>query len=146
MTDISSKEANEYISTIRDMIQHENQLSNQRLTWMWTIQGLLFASIPFTWKISLILHFVIGLVGLISSISIGYQLSRGNAAIKELLTIAKNYKKELDKTICIPPTIGARSKAHEWLLPTKLLPIVFATAWVVLLLFRICTNCIWYAV
>ena len=32
---------------IRSMIQHENQLINERLTWLLTFQGLLLAALGF---------------------------------------------------------------------------------------------------
>ena len=39
----------QYGHVIRSMIQHENELINHRLTWLTTVQGLLFASLGFAW-------------------------------------------------------------------------------------------------
>lgn len=34
---------------IRNLIRHENELINQRLTWLGTFQGLLLAALAFAW-------------------------------------------------------------------------------------------------
>jgi hypothetical protein len=34
---------------LREMIQHEDEIVNQRMTWFLTIQGLLFAALSFGW-------------------------------------------------------------------------------------------------
>ena len=38
------------MTVIREMIQHENELRNQRLGWLFTLNGFLFASLSFSWK------------------------------------------------------------------------------------------------
>lgn len=38
-----------YSEVIRSMIDKENELINHRITWLTTIQGLLFASLGFAW-------------------------------------------------------------------------------------------------
>ena len=80
---------------------------------------------------------VLGSTGVLSCISIGYTLARGLNAIKELLAIAQEFKETLPADFVLPPTIGARSKAIEWLLPGRLLPWVLAAAWVMISAFRI---------
>jgi hypothetical protein len=39
----------DHSKTIRTMIEHENHLVNYRLTWLITLQGLLFAALGFAW-------------------------------------------------------------------------------------------------
>ena len=121
------------------MIKHENELVNQRLGWMFTLQGLLFGSVSFLWAASVLPIMVLGLIGLISCISIGYTLARGLDAIKELLAIARDYKKSLPPNISLPPLIGARRKAVEWLLPGRLLPWALGLGWIAILAFRTVT-------
>ena len=75
--DIDCDEANRYVGIIREMIRHEDQLLNHRLTWMWTLQGLLFSAAAFLWKSEGIPVLVIANVGLLSSITIGYSIKRG---------------------------------------------------------------------
>ena len=134
-SEVTYAEASEYLAVIREMIRHENDLVNQRLGWMFTLQGLLFAAASF-WKAAVLPFTVLGLVGILSCISIGYTLARGLTAIKELLAIAHDYKKALPDMV-LPPLIGARRKATDWLLPGRLLPWVLGTAWASLLAFRI---------
>ena len=86
-----------FIAVIRSMIQHENTLLNQRMVWMWTLQGLLFSAIGFLWKFNKLPVLIISLVGFLSCFSIGYSLNRANKAIKDLLSIASNYKKSKGK-------------------------------------------------
>jgi len=37
-------------STIRQMIAHEDDLINHRLTWLAQLQGFLFAALGFAWE------------------------------------------------------------------------------------------------
>jgi hypothetical protein len=67
------------------MIRHENSLLNQRLGWLFAVQGFLFTATAFFWRESAIPVIVLGLVGMISCASIGHTLRRGQDAIKHLL-------------------------------------------------------------
>lgn len=140
-TQITYEQATGYLAVIRDMIKHENNLVNQRLSWMFTLQGLLFTATSFLWKTSILPVIVFGLVGTISCISIGYTLTRALTAIKDLLAIAQDYKKSLPENMILPPIIGSRHKAIEWLLPSRLLPWVLGIAWIAILIFRITNLC-----
>jgi hypothetical protein len=40
----------DYLTTIRSMIQHEDDLRDQRLGWLFALDGLLFAAIGFAWS------------------------------------------------------------------------------------------------
>lgn len=108
MDAMSYERAANYLDVIRNMILHENELINQRLTWLFALQGLLFGAISFLWNTHLFPIVIISLVGIISSISIGYTLARGLNTIKELLVIAREFKDDLPKDMIFPPTIGAR--------------------------------------
>jgi hypothetical protein len=133
------EQAADYLTVIRDMIKHENELVNQRLTWLFTFQGLLFTATGFLWKASIFPVTVLGFIGIISCISIGYTLSRGLNAIKDLLALARDYKKPLTENWIFPPSIGSRRKAIELILPGILLPWVLGIAWIAILIFRV-TN------
>jgi len=136
---ITYEQAADYLTVVRDMIKHENELVNQRLTWLFTLQGLLFAASSFLWKENILPVIVFGFVGIISCISIGYTLKRGLNAIKDLLDRAKDYKKPLPENWIFPPLIGTRSKSIKWILPGILLPWVLGIAWIAILIFRV-TN------
>ncbi len=134
---IDCDRANQYLGSIREMIRHEDQLLNQRLTWMWILQGLLFNSAGFLWTSKDVPVIIIAFVGLSSCITIGYSIKRGMLAIVELLKIAKEYKESIEIDCRVPPTIGSRSKAIEWLLPGNSLPWIMGLAWCALIIFRI---------
>lgn len=146
-TNATYEQATGFINTLRTMIAHENTLMNQRLTWMWTLHALLFSAMAFFWNISWMLLSVIVLTGISSCITIGYTLKRGISAINALLQIDKQFKKSLPKnlglalpvigSIPLPPVIGARSKAIEWLLPSISMPWILGLAWIALLVLRI---------
>ena len=137
MSDNGHEHAADYVGVIRQMIQHEDNLLNHRLTWMWTLEGLLFGAAGFMWKESVAPLIAVGTVGLLSCISVGYSLDRGLRAVRDLLGIAGRFKDQLPKTIALPPTIGSRRPAIEWLLPGRFLPWVFGTAWIVLIGLRV---------
>jgi len=111
-----------YVAEIRSMIQHENTLLNARMGWMWALQGFLFGAIGFLWEIHWIPILIIALVGFLSSISIGYSCIRASNAIGSLLDIARDFKEENASYYILPPTLGARTKGIQWLLPWKFLP------------------------
>lgn len=43
------EQAEKWAETIRTVIMHESEVINQRITWLMTTQGLLFASLGFAW-------------------------------------------------------------------------------------------------
>lgn len=130
MSENDYERAAEYVGVIRQMIQHEDDLLNHRLTWMWTLEGLLFSAAGFVWKESLAPLIAIAIVGLLSCISIGYSLNRGLCAVRDLFGMAGTFKDDLPKTFKLPPTIGSRRRAIEWLLPGRFLPWLFGMAWI----------------
>ena len=133
------EEAERYLTVIRDMIQHENALLNQRLSWLFAVQSLLFGVAGYLWRVDSMLPVIaLGVVGILACASIGYTLARGQDAIKRLL-IAKGqeYQKRLPLKWLMPPIIGSGRKAREWLLPGRLLPWALGAAWVAILVLRI---------
>jgi hypothetical protein len=138
MAKLSYQNAASFLETIRDMIKHENLLIDQRLTWLFTLQGLLFGAVSFLWDKNLgLLIYIASILGFISCISIGYNLNRGYSAIKDLLLLAHNYKTGLPNNMIFPPTIGSRKKAFEYILPGRILPWVFGVSWIAMLTYRI---------
>lgn len=127
-------QAREDLDILRAMVRHENDLIHQRLGWMFTLQGLLFTAVGFLWRTSGFLTEVLGAVGLLSCLSIGYTLARGLGAIKTLLSHATAREKlSLHPGV---PIIGASREPVEWLLPARFLPWVLGAAWLTLLSYR----------
>jgi hypothetical protein len=133
----SAEDVRSFVNVIREMIRHEDTILNHRLTWMWTLQGLLFAAAGVLWDKDKRGVVIMGVVGILSCVSIGYSLSRGLRAVKELLGLAASHKRHIGEGVELPPTIGARTKAIEWLLPGRLLPWVFGLAWASVIVLRL---------
>ena len=108
------KELFEYASVLRTMIQHENEITNHRLTWMLIFQSILFATSVSFWRIHLLLFIVIGLLGIFTSISFSYALRLSTNArvyFRNLWTVKIKDNKEIaDK---IPPIVGDPPSAGD---------------------------------
>ena len=112
-------------------IKYEDSLLNHRLTWMWTLQALLFTAFGFILENPQNRRFaiLICVLGISSSISIGLILYIGGRNLhllnKEKSTLYESYGvkkyKKLDR--------------FEWLFPWNLLPVIFLIAWLVSLTF-----------
>lgn len=132
---LTYEEALSYLGIIRDMIKHENELINQRIGWMFTLQGLLFGGIAFLWESANPIIVILGVVGILSCMSIGYSLNRGVNAIKALLENGFTCQRTQPSNRTFPPIIGSTNKAVEWFIPARLLPWVFGFAWVAVEMF-----------
>src|SRR3954467_13544460 len=72
--------------TIREMIKHEGDLVNHRISWLVTLQGLLFAALGFGWQTNKVLIGIIGALGIATSFSTWTVLRLGSLASYTLLT------------------------------------------------------------
>lgn len=107
---------------LRQMMSEENTVLNHRMTWMWTLQGLLFTSIGFLWDKSPMATFFICITGVVSCLSIGFSLHCGVRAIHKLERSSNN-----------PSTIIGLESSNvrlQFLLPWNLLPIFMGSIWV----------------
>lgn len=116
---------------VRHMIDRENDLINYRITWLTTINGLLFAALGFSWdkptgsqliQVICALGFVISLIQLAATIS-------ANMAIARLVDWWENNKpKDYDG----PGVMGfqpIRNRALVYLSFLNWIPFLFMTAW-----------------
>lgn len=111
-------------SVARELIAHENELINHRLTWFITLQGLLMAALGFAWDKTDArgLVFVFCGLGILSAISTATILWGGAAAIERLSMI-----EELHKGCMV---IGRRATLFEKIFyPWFAMPVLFAVAW-----------------
>ena len=109
-TSMTFDQAYRHIAEIRAMIQHENTLLNARMGWMWVLQGLLFRTMSFLWKIHWAPVALMAIVGILSSISIGYGCVRASNAVGDLLKIAKEFKDTQAKQYELPPLLAQEPK------------------------------------
>lgn len=112
----------------REMIFKEGEYINHRITWLVTLQGLLFTALGFAWGGGKNLIAVLAAVGILSSLSIGLVLVVGTMAAHSLVRDWGKLHPDYEG----PPVVG-RGYTHpalRWLLPWFLLPVLFALAWV----------------
>lgn len=109
-----------YINTIRSMIEHESNLRNNRLTWMWALQGLLMTAAGVLWDKSALAVLIIGITGIVSSLSIRESIRICNNAVNGLRYTLKEHINENTRKL-YPPEIGICA-INEWKLPWNLLP------------------------
>lgn len=119
---------------IRSMIQHENQLINERLTWLLTFQGLLLASLGFCWgrRDSKTLVTVFGLLGIAVSLMSATGLFAATAAMYGLWEWWREHR---PSDYAGPDVIGM-PPATVWLryaTPWNLFPAVFVAGWAAIL-------------
>jgi hypothetical protein len=80
----------QHLQHLWERVKHENEMINHRLSWLWTLQGLLFATFGYMLKdnTKTFNNFpisVICLVGIASCASVGYSLWKGH----QVLTVLK---------------------------------------------------------
>jgi hypothetical protein len=118
------------------MIQFENQLINNRITWMATLQGLLFASLGFAWgkndtKSLITIFCILGIaIAFISLVG----LIEATAAIDQLRELwLKNKPADYQgpDVMGLPPTV--KSKILHYVTPWNAFPLLFTCFWVAVL-------------
>lgn len=133
----------ERINEIRDLIKHENELINHRLTWMVLFETLLLNAFVCVLKECEDKFYCVSIIllGIFVSLSFFFPLRKAHNAIENLklkngkLQTKLNLKKSLKPTI-----IGHHSKCSILILsPWFALPICFTIFWIVLLIYDL-TN------
>ena len=131
-TAIEQRKANEdYAATLRALIRHEDEVSNQRTTWLMVTQGILFAAVSATRKDALWAVVTIAMVGVLVTLSIGHALSNSYLArrrFKDLWLARVNAGSYAMEDV---PLLDGGYPGNEpilWLLPCNFIPKVFAAA------------------
>jgi hypothetical protein len=119
----------DYAADIRRMIQHENELVNNRITWMATSNGLLFTALGFSWGKSTVLAYALAVLGIAVCASAFASLSIAAEAVKHLNQL---WLEKLIVEADVPPVIGQETSSRwlRLLLPWNSLPVMFAVGWV----------------
>ncbi len=132
MAGMTKEQAEDRAPVIRDLIKHENDLVNQRLTWLTQTQALLFAALGFSWENSpLLLTLLIAVIGLSTTWSIGSAIAVYDPSVRRLYQWWKdNLPAEYPAGphvigIWLPP-----SGCRKYLQPWRALPWIFAAAWI----------------
>lgn len=121
-------------SALREMVRHETEQVNRRLSIQTQIQGFLFAALGFAWGKSEQLTHVLCSVGIAISILCLIALLASTAAIER---IRKNWTETKPIGYKGPDILGYypdRYSLTVYTCPENLLPIVFIVAWLYVLL------------
>ncbi len=142
-TKVRKKDAEKYEPIVRQMINHENDLANYRITWLLTVEGFLLAALGFAWekKDAPLLVPTLSLVGIVVALSAWLMLHLGTRAINRLRNWwhaecpKRWYRGRLiDKG---PDVVGYWSR--KWyaycLLPSQVFPVLFLVVWVLIFMF-----------
>lgn len=123
---------------LRALIRHENDVTNQRTTWLLVSQGIFFAAASAFVKIHWFPAIIVAAVGIVLALSIGQSLQNSYEARQYLKNSwrarvkASGYQWE-DFAPLDGGVPGVR--VVRWLFPWTVIPRVFIVAWAVLLLF-----------
>ena len=129
----------DYVETIRTMVQHEDGLRDQRLGWLFALNGLLFTALGFLWddKSSLDLIYVLSGLGVTVSLSSLGALYANERAVRYLRGLG-DAKRGADQ----PPIVGGRTPGPEWCkflvrmsYPWRAAPVLLAVAWILVAVF-----------
>jgi len=120
----------------REMIRHENELMNHRLTWLMTAEGLLFTALGFALSkdnaaIAMHLIPILSFVGILLAASASIVLDAADAAIIRLSPMLPKYDNDAD-------VIGFRGIPFVGLFaPWRIYPPMFIISWYLISQIRI---------
>jgi hypothetical protein len=123
-------------ATIRDLVKHEAALINNRISWMTTLQGLLFAALGFAWREGRDVIYVLGCMGIAIAISTLASLRIASFAEERLLDQWDDNKPDDYNG---PDVIGYRTdgKLLWYLQPWRLLPVLFVISWLTVMIINL---------
>lgn len=131
----------EYASTMRVMVRHENDVSNHRTTWLMVTQGILFTAVSAVIKEVPWAAAAIAVIGILITISIGHSLKNSYESRKYLKDLWRRRVEDREyKSDEILPLDGGYpgNNAITWLLPGNFIPKVVIAAWFLLLVYLVC--------
>lgn len=119
---------------IRKLVEHENIVQHNRITWFFTSQTLLFASLAFAWDKIAVLASVICTVGVISAFTAFVALRLCDKAYDSL----SSWWRQNLSGYSGPPRCGYEGTFWEiFAMPSRILPWVFMLSWLVLFFYRV---------
>lgn len=127
----NSDESSKYEETVRMMIHRENEVIHHRVTWLTTVQGLLFAALGIAWGKPEISPFValLCILGVLMSAVSLVALVGASLAMRRLIEWWEIHKPPQYNG---PDIIGLRpmkSKFFGWIGPWSFIPMLFISAW-----------------
>ena len=129
-----------YADRISEILRHENEVTNHRLTWLIATQAIMFAASAEFLKSYLFPTIVICLVGILTTWSFAYALISSFESRQHMRKLWQMRLKDNDlSTENFPPLDGAYSgnDSKVWLLPWFFVPKLRLAAWVLLLIYAL---------
>ena len=138
LMDTEEKELADYASVIRSMIRHENELTNNRLTWMLVLQGFLFVASASFIKIYWLPFVAIATLGILTCVSVYYACWLSGQARGHLRWLwNQKIGENAELANKIPPVAGDTPvsfrtpiRLHPWIL----LPWAIGICWMLILI------------
>ena len=123
---------------VRSMIEAENQLVSDRMAWLTTLQGLLFAALAFVWEKpdAVLLTRVLCGLGVVMSTVV---LSTLVGATKAQRALLEWWDARRPKDYCGPDVIGLRPSKRrlaKYLAPWSVIALAFVGAWLIVWVMR----------
>jgi len=117
------------------MIQRENEVINHRVTWLTTVQGVLFTAVGIAWDKQGTGPFILlaCMLGLTMAVIVFFALYGASAAIKRL---SEWWEIKKPQDYSGPGVIGLplpKSPILRFIGPWSFIPILFFMAWIVVL-------------
>jgi hypothetical protein len=127
-----------YSEVVRSMIDRENDLINHRITWLTTIQGLLFATLGFAWEkqSAKVLIVILCILGIAISI---LQLFALISATRAICRLSDWWEANKPRDYTGPGVAGLAPRKHlisRYAVFWNWIPIFFFCTWVVILYIR----------
>lgn len=124
----------QYLDLITEQLFRENELLNDRMHWMWTLQGLLFAGLGMVTKDfkNKFIAFSMCLVGLVSCLSIGYSILIGQDVLNVLNIQVNEIAVALESKIGVKAINLDGGGNTNILMPWILLPWFLGVVWLAL--------------
>lgn len=135
---MTNEELEKKAAVARDLNCHEAELLNHRMGWLVQTQGLLFAALAFSWDKESRLSILLAVLGIASSISLGLATSLVSKASKSIYEWWESLASEEERAKFLVVGLWGPSKSIKRLLrPWRALPIIFAVAWIGVIILRI---------
>jgi hypothetical protein len=139
MPKLSSEESKFWQPVIRELIKQENDLVNQRMTWLIQSQGLLFTAVAFAWeKAPKALTLLISILGVATALSLWSAIGLYSPAVRELRTWWDEHRS--DDSVVAPGGDGVMGRwspssgIGRYFRPWRALPLIFIVAWMGILI------------
>lgn len=124
---------------IRALIENENDLRDQTLRWLFTLNGFLFATLGFAWKDAGSLVYVLAALGVAMAVTTVAGLTAIQMAIRRLrdkASVPTDGPGVVGLTSDDLKEMGGVYRLIPYLYPWKVVPALLGLAWVAVILVR----------